>query len=221
MVEDDALKNKTGEWFFKRHEDGLRAFLVPKIPDCIETYHLTLLTFIWSFLIIFSFYCGENYLWFVPLLVFAQYITDILDGAVGRVRETGLVRWGFYADHFLDFVFMTSLVAGYGILLGFNIWIFVIYAVMSGFMIHTFLLVAANNAFNISFLGIGPTELRVIFILFHLFFVYFKVNLVVFLPYMAFVAVALMFLAFFLSQKKLWQIDMGNKKQTEHNLRMR
>jgi hypothetical protein len=35
-----------------------------------------------------------------------QWFTDCLDGALGRYRDTGIPKWGYYMDHFLDFVFM-------------------------------------------------------------------------------------------------------------------
>ena len=32
--------------------------------------------------------------------------TDSFDGALGRRRDTGIPKWGYYMDHLLDFVFM-------------------------------------------------------------------------------------------------------------------
>ncbi|MEI6297029.1 MAG: CDP-alcohol phosphatidyltransferase family protein [bacterium] len=216
MNNEYVLKNKSGEWFFKKKEDEFKNFILPKIPLWLETYHLTSLTFIWSALVVCCFYFGlssEFFLWFIPLLVFFQYITDLLDGSIGRLRDTGLVRWGYYADHFLDFIFMTAIVIGYGLVLGFGFWIFMIYAVLCGFLVHTFLLVTANNAFNISYLGIGPTEGRLLFIIFHLIFVFNGVSFInTVLPYIAVFSLFLLICAFLGSQKKLWKIDMDNKK---------
>jgi phosphatidylglycerophosphate synthase len=33
----------------------------------------------------------------MTVIVF-QYITDLLDGEIGRKRNTGLIKWGFYMD---------------------------------------------------------------------------------------------------------------------------
>ena len=49
-------------------------------------------------------------LWFVSLMIVLQYLTDLFDGEVGRQRNTGLIKWGFYMDHFLDYLFLSSLV---------------------------------------------------------------------------------------------------------------
>ncbi len=45
-----------------------------------------------------------------------QWFTDSFDGALGRHRDTGIPRWGFYMDHFLDFVFMCPVFIGWSFL---------------------------------------------------------------------------------------------------------
>jgi len=37
--------------------------------------------------------------------VFGHYITDALDGAVGRYRKEGYVLWGYYVDHCFDTIY--------------------------------------------------------------------------------------------------------------------
>lgn len=82
--------------------------LLPIVPRFIETYHLTLFTLIWSSLVILSSYLGSDtrfvYL-FIAVLIIMQYLTDLLDGAIGRARNTGLILWGFFMDHFLTMSF--------------------------------------------------------------------------------------------------------------------
>ena len=210
-----VLKSKHGDWLLKTAEDRLKNYLVPKLPKWLETYHLTYLTAVWSFLIILSFYFGASdhrYLFLVPIWVALQYLTDLLDGAVGRFRDTGLVRWGYYADHFLDFVFTVSIILGYGFLTGFNPWLFVLLAVASGSMVHTFLFVSAGNAFNISYLKIGPTEGRLLFIIAHLLLVGFGLPyLPRLLPWAAILGLVGLMLSSFFTQKQLWKIDMMEK----------
>ena len=70
-------------------------WIVPRIPPFIETYHLTLLTLIWSTgIVVCSYLARDNisWLWLVSLFIFLQYMSDVLDGAVVRYRNTGLVR---------------------------------------------------------------------------------------------------------------------------------
>jgi phosphatidylglycerophosphate synthase len=217
FMNDSALKEKTGNWLLKSIEDNFKNTLIPLVPKWLETYHLTWMTIIWSVLVVAFFYLGlENnlYYWFVPLFVVLQYITDLLDGAVGRHRDTGLVKWGYYADHFLDFIFLCAVIFGYALVTGFGIWTFLLLAVVSAFMVHAFLLVSTNEEFPISLFGIGPTEGRVIFIISHLTLVYFGIDLLVnLLPYIVGSLSLFLLYAFLASQIKLWKLDM----QIKHN----
>ena len=91
--------SKVGHSLFSRPENSLKNWAVPKIPDGIETYHLTLTTILWSLInILLGFYAKEdlNFLWLVSLMIVLQYSTDLFDGELGRQRNTGLIRWGFY-----------------------------------------------------------------------------------------------------------------------------
>ena len=151
-------------------EIPFRDWLVPKVPRWLEGYHLTLTTILWSILIVvFSFLAKHNihWLWLVSLMIFLQYITDLLDGAVGRARDTGLVKWGYYMDHFLDYIFLSSILIGYALLLPdvFKYRLFFVMAFFGAFMVNSFLSFAATNKFKIAYMGIGPTEIRIVFII--------------------------------------------------------
>jgi archaetidylinositol phosphate synthase len=141
---------------------------VALLPLWCGTRLLTLLTLPISMsIVVFCWMARLNapWLWAVSLLIASQYVTDTLDGAVGRARSEGYVRWGYYMDHFLDYVFLCSLVVGYALMVPTAaLWFVGIAAVMAGFMVNTFLLVAATNEFKIVFYGIGPTESRIAFI---------------------------------------------------------
>jgi len=214
-MNDNALKEKTGKWLLKNFEDSFKNALVPRMPQWIETYHLTWTTLIWSGLVVLSFYFGtENslYYWCVPVLVIVQYITDLLDGALGRFRDTGLVKWGYYADHFLDFVFMCALIFGYALVTGFSVWIFLLMALGGAFMAHTFLLVSTNGEFQISLFGIGPTEGRLIFVIAHSVMLVVGIEMLdVVLPYVVIAVALFLSYAFIASQIKLWRLDMSIK----------
>ena len=92
---------------------------VSKFPAWIQGYHLTLMTIPLSAgLIVFGYLARNNYhwLWLSSLMLFLQWFTDSFDGALGRFRDTGIPKWGFFMDHFLDFVFMCSVFIGYSFL---------------------------------------------------------------------------------------------------------
>jgi phosphatidylglycerophosphate synthase len=91
------------------------------VPFWLETHPLTLLTIPWTSLVIASAWKVREsgnirWSWGVSLAIVLQYLTDLFDGAVGHTRNTGLVKCGFYMDHFLDYVFQCGLIIGYAII---------------------------------------------------------------------------------------------------------
>jgi len=108
---------KVGQSLLTPAESRLKNWLVPKIPASIETWHLTFTTILWSAgAVLFGYLAASSrqWVWMISLMIVLQYLTDLADGEVGRRRNTGLIKWGFYMDHFLDYVFLCCLVfAGY------------------------------------------------------------------------------------------------------------
>lgn len=90
-------------------------YWTPRIPQWLETYHLTLMTIVWSAgVLLFGWLAREDPRWLWPSsgMIFLQWLTDCFDGSVGRHRKTGLKLWGFYMDHLLDYFFMGSVFVG-------------------------------------------------------------------------------------------------------------
>jgi phosphatidylglycerophosphate synthase len=214
---------KFGKSILYTSETKLKNWLVPMVPKCIETYHLTLTTVLWSLLIIvFSFLARYNigWLWLVSLMIVFQYVTDLLDGEIGRRRDTGLIKWGFYMDHFLDYIFLFSILIGYSFILPnqFNYILFFIMAMFGAFMVNSFLSFAATNEFKISYLGIGPTETRLIFIVVNTLLIIFnKTYMASALPYVLAFSVFGLFVVIFKTQKYLWKVDMDQKKNEQNS----
>jgi phosphatidylglycerophosphate synthase len=210
---------KVGLSILSTPENRLKAWAVPKIPDSIETYHLTLLTLVWSLLnLILGFYAKNNLhiLWLVSILIVLQYLTDLCDGEVGRQRDTGLVKWGFYMDHFLDYIFLCSLVfVGYMISpVGMEIWYFALVVILGGYMVNSFLSFGATNEFHIYYYGIGPTEARIVFILINTFIIFFGTNRFdVLLPAIVLLCLSGLIINTYQIQKRLWLHDMHVKEQ--------
>lgn len=212
-----AGDRKVGQSILTGPEKAFVAWGTPRVPLWLETYHLTMLTVLWSALnLLFGYLARTNihWLWMVSLMIVLQYVTDLFDGAVGRTRNTGLVKWGFYMDHFLDYIFLCSLVmAGYLIAPeGLGFFYVLLLALTGGFMVNSFLSFAATNAFEIYTYGFGPTEMRIGFI---------AINTVIILTGTAHfpVTVPLVCAACFIgllvmairSHRKLWALDMEKK----------
>src|SRR6185295_1302397 len=144
--------------------------VLPLIPAWLETYHLTMLTLVWTALILLFSYWAANdlrWLWGVSAMVFMQYVTDHYDGKVGKYRGTGLVRWGYYMDHLLDYFWLCSIIIGYAFILPerSRFQILILLALISGYEVSTFLAFSATERFKISYLRLGPTEFRLALII--------------------------------------------------------
>jgi phosphatidylglycerophosphate synthase len=176
------------------------------------------MTVVWSLLnMILAFRAKTNLhmLWFVSLLIVLQYITDLFDGELGRQRQTGLVKWGFYMDHFLDYMFLCSLVfVGYMISPpGLEIWYFGLLVITGGFMVNSFLSFAATNEFEIYRYGLGPTEFRCGLILINTYIICFGTGWFhILLPLFVMVCLLALIINTYQIQKKLWALDMENNQ---------
>lgn len=214
---------KVGKSFLHDAEGRLRDWLLPKVPERVETYHLTLTTIVWSLLIIlFSFLAKYqvHFLWLVSLTIFLQYITDLLDGAVGRERNTGLVKWGYYMDHFLDYLFLCSILIGYAILLPDHLKYmqFFILAIFGAYMVNSFLSFSATGEFQIAYMGIGPTEIRLVFIAVNtLLALKGKTYVAQALPVILWLAMFGLFVTVYRTQKMIWKIDMNAKSESKED----
>lgn len=211
--------NHAGRCFLEPLDELLRNAFVPLVPSWLQTYHLTLLTLPWSILVILFSYLTQRsilWLWAVSAVIVLQYLTDLLDGEIGRRRGTGLIKWGYYMDHFLDFIFLCALLIGYYFILppaslSFH---FYLLAIAGGFMVNSFLAFAVTNRFRISYLGIGPTEIRIVFILINSQLALFGVTHLAFLqPYVLIGAVIGLTVTVYHTQREIWYIDQQALKK--------
>ena len=213
-----AGDKKAGKWLLANAEGKLRDALLPLVPKWCETYHLTLTTVLWCGLIIlFSYFARFEPRWLhlVSFFIFMQYITDLLDGAIGRSRDTGLIKWGFYMDHFLDYLFLFSILIGYSFLVAdqYDVMLFFILSLFGAFMVNSFLSFAATNEFKISYLGVGPTEVRLIFIGANTLLAYNQNVLAPALPWVLGLSAFGLFVTVYRTQKMLWALDMELKEK--------
>jgi phosphatidylglycerophosphate synthase len=208
-----AGDKKEGVSLFFDAENQMVARTIRFIPRWIETYHLTMLTALWSGAIILTGFLARGdirWLWFVSLMIVFQYITDLYDGKLGKYRNTGLIKWGYFMDHFLDYIFLGSIMFSYSFLVPAHLqfWGLAIVIIAIGFMVNSFLSFAATNKFRISYLNIGPTESRMLFILFNTTIIFFGKDIFELIPYATVIAVVALTYVVFRSHREIWQIDM-------------
>ncbi|MEM8708967.1 MAG: hypothetical protein AAGE98_21070, partial [Actinomycetota bacterium] len=119
MPEAFAGDKKTGQSLLGPVERRFIDWAVPKVPRPIMSHHLTALTALWSAgAVLFGWLATDDLIWLngVSVMVFLQWMTDSLDGSLGKYRKQGLVKWGFYMDHLLDLVFAGAIVIAYSFL---------------------------------------------------------------------------------------------------------
>ena len=93
----------------------------------------------------------------------ANWFGDSLDGTVARVRQQQRPRYGFYVDHVIDLAGSTFLLSGLACsglmspLIAASL--LCAYLLVSA---ETYLATHASGVFRMSFMGFGPTELRIL-----------------------------------------------------------
>jgi archaetidylinositol phosphate synthase len=211
--------NKTNTSFLSPLERRLSPVVLPRIPSWLQTYHLTMLTLVWSLLILgFSYLAASDirWLWGVSLMIFLQYVTDHYDGKVGKYRNTGLVRWGYYMDHLLDYGFLCSVVIGYAFILPerSRYQVLFLLAVFAAFAVSAFLAFSATDRLTISYLKLGPTEFRIALIVINTLLILFGTKYMISgLKYVNAGAVVGLCFVVYQTQKTIWQLDMQAKER--------
>lgn len=189
-------------------------FFLPLVPSWIGTVELTLMTLVWSAGVVGFGFLAQNdvrWLWGFSLCIALQHLTDMLDGAVGRMRNTGLIKWGFYADHLFDYVFMCAIVLGYYFLLpeNYSFLVLICLTLTGGLMAHAFLDFAITNEYKISYFRVGVSELRWLVIILNVFIIVFgKPLLIMLFPWITAGLLAVLVIVVYRSQKVYRFLDM-------------
>ena len=99
----------------------------------------------------------------VVLSLTANWFGDSLDGTVARVRNQQRPRYGFYVDHIIDVAGTAMLLTGMAFSGLMNpliaMAVLIAYLLVSA---ESYLATHAAGIFRMSFLGFGPTELRIV-----------------------------------------------------------
>lgn len=101
----------------------------------------------------------------VALCLALNWFGDSLDGTLARVRNQLRPRYGYYVDHVIDLAGTAMLFTGLAASGYMDAMIATLF-VASFFLVsaEAYLATHARGVFNMSFLGVGPTELRLILV---------------------------------------------------------
>lgn len=208
---------KIGTSLLRPMEIRFQRWLAGKVPRGLESNDLTLLTLPWCAIVIIAGYLAAGnsaWLWLSSAMIVLQYLTDLVDGEVGRQRGTGLIKWGYYMDHFLDYLFLCSYLISYFFLippaLVYNQ--FFLLAIFGAYMVNSFLAFAVTNKFQISYFDIGPTEIRIMFLIVNTLHICFgTTNMSQFLPPLLILSTLGLCATVYRTQKSIWKMDMEAK----------
>lgn len=192
-----------------KYETRIKEFVVPLIPKWITSRKLTMSTLFFGFFVFISYLLArndKNFLFLASVFIILQYMTDVLDGAVGRYRKEGLVNWGFYMDHLLDFIFVCFIIGGWYFLLEEKIYTLLIIILIGLFFINSLLKYGVFKEFTISVYFFSATELRLVILIFNT--TYFFISQEILLKYFFIPSIIFGFLILiidvYLTQKKIF-----------------
>ncbi|WP_199249547.1 CDP-alcohol phosphatidyltransferase family protein [[Phormidium] sp. ETS-05] len=150
-------------------ERPLLQWLAAKMPRWVTPDILTAVGVLGA-VVIFAGYCLSNvsnhFLWLASFGFFLNWFGDSLDGTVARYRKIQRPKFGFFIDHTVDAFneFLIAIGLGLSPYISFNIACLGLigYLLLSVFV---YVRTCVDGVFQISYGKIGPTEIRVIFIL--------------------------------------------------------
>ena len=149
-----------------RLEKHLLIWIAHRLPRFVNSDHLSALGLTAMAAAGFAFATFRVTPWAalaVIVALVANWFGDSLDGTLARVRQQQRPRYGFYVDHIIDLAGTTMLVGGMA-------WSGLMHplvasAVLVGYLLvsaESYLATHASGVFRMSFLGFGPTELRIV-----------------------------------------------------------
>ena len=141
-------------------------WLAERMPRAINSDHLT------SLALVAMAAAGACYalariwppaLFIVNVCLIVNWFGDSLDGTLARVRNRQRPRYGFYVDHVVDCIGATFLLIGLGLSgymhLTVSLSLLIAYLLLSA---EVYLATYARHHFKMSYLSVGPTELRIL-----------------------------------------------------------
>jgi len=147
-------------------EKRVLLYLAARIPPWINSDHLTGLALAAMLGAGVAFWAAGSQPQYVTLVVVCLAINwfgDSLDGTLARFRKHERPRYGYYVDHMVDMLGMLFLFGGLG-LSGYMSPLIAMGLVVAYFMMSIEVYLAAHTLgkFQITYLMMGPTELRIV-----------------------------------------------------------
>jgi archaetidylinositol phosphate synthase len=156
------------ENFLAKHERRLLNWLCARVPGWMTPDMMTALGFLGAMISSAGYVLSNNdpiWLWLAISGYFINWYGDSLDGSLARYRKIERPNFGYFIDHSADALSTSILLACIGlspfVRLDVMMIVLVCYLLLS---IHAFLAAKVVDEFRLSYVGAGPTELRLLLI---------------------------------------------------------
>ena len=163
-----ASPSRDNRSFLADLEHRLIRFLLPRFPEQVTPNHLTMAGIAGS-LIAGCALVGVNaspaFLVAVPFGIVLNWFGDSLDGSLARFRRIERPRFGFLVDHTSDLFSQVLIIIGFGLSpflsLTSALIVLVCYLMFSA---YTYIRACAHHVHQMSYIGVGATEFRILMI---------------------------------------------------------
>ena len=148
-----------------RYEKGLLEALARHVPASVTPDHLTLLGFFGAVLVTVALACTHFHPAFSALAIgglVVNWLGDSLDGTVARVRSIERPRYGFFVDHMTDLAAQFLIVLGLGLspAMRFDVAALALIGYLA-LSVYTLIKLHVSRSMQLSYFGVGPTEIRI------------------------------------------------------------
>lgn len=161
-------------------EEKAKEWICPRIPQWINSDHLTILGYVGMIITSVGMVLGFTNRWYislVPLGLFINWFGDSFDGSLARFRKKGRPKYGYYIDKIVDSIAVITLALGFGLSGFVKIEISLLFACLYlALMSHVDLVVHVQGQSRNAFGLFGPTEIRIIGVLFSIYIFFAKVK---------------------------------------------
>jgi phosphatidylglycerophosphate synthase len=163
-----ASPTRWNEGFFQPLERPALAWLAAHMPRSVTPDHLTGIGFVGALLAFIGYAASGShpgFLWLATLGLVVNWFGDSLDGTVARLRKIERPRYGYYLDNSIDCIAQLLLAIGIG-LSGYVRFDLCLLALVAYLMVSILSFIRANvsGVFQITYAAVGPTEVRVGFV---------------------------------------------------------
>ncbi|MBP8979346.1 CDP-alcohol phosphatidyltransferase family protein [Candidatus Dojkabacteria bacterium] len=161
-------------------EEKAKEWICPRIPEWINSDHLTVLGYIGMIITALGFVLGFMNRWYILLIPFGLFVNwfgDSFDGSIARYRKKTRPKYGYYIDKIVDAIAVITLALGIGLSGFFKIEIALLFAcVYLALMSHVDLVTHVQGQNRNAFGLFGPTEIRIVGVLFSIYMFFSKVH---------------------------------------------